>query len=71
MRDHHCNKLIERKQMFHLGVAHNNIYDFVSKFTAKCLHRIGPKLAGKHSPLSLLLLLYLFLYLATATMMPT
>ncbi len=25
MRGYHCNKLIERKRMFHLGITHNNI----------------------------------------------
>jgi hypothetical protein len=25
MRGHHCNKLIQRKRMFHLGITHNKI----------------------------------------------
>jgi hypothetical protein len=25
MRQYHCNKLIERKQLFHLGIAHNRL----------------------------------------------
>jgi hypothetical protein len=26
VKDHYCNKLIESKQMFHFGIAHNIIY---------------------------------------------
>jgi hypothetical protein len=25
MRQYHCNELFESKQLFHLGIAHNNI----------------------------------------------
>jgi len=33
MKDYHCNKLIERKQMFYLGIAHNTICVTTTKIT--------------------------------------
>jgi hypothetical protein len=33
MKDYHCNKLIERKQMFYLGIPRNTICVTTTKIT--------------------------------------
>ncbi len=42
MRQYHCNKLIESKRLFHLGIAHNNFWwslKFKDEAKIKPLHR--------------------------------